>query len=49
MTKQSVAKNLNSQDLKAFEEFYDEISSNWELRAERMIKRREKALRSRMY
>lgn len=49
MTKQTVAKNLSSADLKAFEDFYDEISSDWELRAEKMIQRREKALRARMY
>lgn len=46
MSKQTIAKNLNSHDLRTFEDFYDEISSNWELKAERMIKRRERALRA---
>lgn len=32
----------------SFDELFDEISSNWQLKAERLVKRRERKLRHQM-
>jgi hypothetical protein len=47
MKKTNVAKNARVEDVMSFDDLFDEISSNWELKAERMQKRRWRELRRR--
>lgn len=48
MKKTIVAKNLSVRDAMSFTDFYDEISSDWELKAERLQNRRWRELKRRM-
>jgi hypothetical protein len=48
MKKSNVAKNLSVRDVQNFSQLYDEISSDWELKAERLQNRRWRELRRRM-
>jgi hypothetical protein len=45
MNKITVAKNMSVEDFMSFDDLYDEISSNSDLKAERLINRREKELK----
>lgn len=45
MKKKRVAKNIRVDDFMSFDDLYDEISSNTDLKAQRLITRREKELR----
>lgn len=47
MKKTSIIKNTRVQDIKKYDDLFDEISSNWQLKAERMQKRRWRELRKR--
>lgn len=49
MKKTMVAKNLSTEDALAFDNFYDELSSGYELKAERMQARRWKKLQRENY
>lgn len=48
MKKTIVAKNLSVRDAMSFTDFYDEISNDWELKAERLLHRRERELKRRL-
>lgn len=45
MKKTKVAKNITVEDALGFDDLYDDISSNWQLKAERLQKRRWQALK----
>lgn len=45
MKKTNVAKNMKVEDFMSFDDLYDEISSNTELKAQKLITRRERELR----
>lgn len=48
MKKANVAKNLSVRDVQNFSQLYDEISSDWELKAERLQHRRWRELKRKM-
>lgn len=48
MKKAIVAKNLSVRDVQNFSQLYDEISSDWELKAERLQNRRWRELKRKM-
>jgi hypothetical protein len=48
MKKSNVAKNLSVRDARSFARLYDEISSDWELKAERLQNRRWRELKRKM-
>lgn len=48
MKKTIIAKNLSVRDAMQFSDLYDEISSDWELKAERLQNRRWRELRRKM-
>jgi hypothetical protein len=48
MKKSIVAKNLSVRDVQNFSQLYDEISSDWELKAERLQNRRWRELRRKL-
>jgi hypothetical protein len=48
MKKTNVAKNLSVRDAMSFTDLYDEISSDWELKAERLQSRRWRELKRRL-
>lgn len=48
MKKSNVAKNLSVRDVQNFSQLYDEISSDWELKAERLQNRRWRELRRKL-
>lgn len=48
MKKTSVAKNLSVRDAMSFSDLYEEISSDWELKAERLQNRRWRELKRKM-
>lgn len=45
MKKTTVARNLSVKDAMSFDDLYDEISSNWQLKAENLQNRRWRAMR----
>lgn len=47
MKKTTIARNVSVDEAMSFNELYDEISSNWELRAEQLQNRRWRELRRR--
>jgi hypothetical protein len=47
MKKTNVARNLSVRDVTSFSDFYEEISSDWELKAERLQNRRWRELKRR--
>lgn len=49
MKKTTVAKNVSVRDTLSFSDLYDEISSNWELKAERLQHRKWRELRRKMH
>lgn len=50
MKKTNVAKNVTVRDVASFADFYEEISSDWELKAERLQHRRwQKLKKSELY
>lgn len=48
MKKSNLAKNISVRDARNFAQLYDEISSDWELKAERLQNRRWRELRRKM-
>jgi len=48
MKKTTVAKNLSVRDAMSFTDLYDEISSDWELKAERLQNRRWRELKRKL-
>ena len=48
MKKVTLAKNVSVRDARSFAQLYDEISSDWELKAERLQNRRWRELKRRL-
>ena len=48
MKKSILAKNLSARDARSFAKLYDEISSDWELKAERLQNRRWRELKRKL-
>jgi hypothetical protein len=49
MKKTTVVRNMSVQDTLSFSDLYDEISSDWELKAERLQNRRWRELRRKLH